>query len=86
LEAKVQKNLQTCQIIKFFCENNCGASRDERKLLSAKALVSIQVDERLFSLAKVELSVAVLKKLWDRKLFILWNGPYSDSLMVCPFS
>jgi len=30
-------------------------------LLSAKVLVSIQVDERLFSLVKVELTVAVLK-------------------------
>jgi len=61
LEAKTQKIVQTCQIVKSFCENNCGGSKVERKLLSEKVLVSIQVDERLFSLAKVDLIAAVLK-------------------------
>jgi len=47
-------------LLSSFCEK-FGGSRNERKLLSAKVLVSIQVDEKLFLLAKVDLTVAVLK-------------------------
>jgi len=61
LTAKVQKIFQTW--LSSFCVKNCGGSRDERKLLSAKVPVLIPVDETLFSLARVDLTVAVFKTL-----------------------